>query len=320
MVAAVEVTRSRRLRTIAFSTSRKVITSIRASTPGLEVVLQLDPAGDVGCEPVVAAPPAGAVPPLGQADDRRCGDRKWAGRGSEGDRHLALEVVGEVGDEHADEEVPQAGDLLRVPEEGLRRLPERGRPGRTSRPAPRRGAERPGRTLAPAPLGVGVEERAEDGEPLGLVGLDDHGDHLAVEVSLGVVGGDEALELLEPILVVAELAAVREVLTEVLAGQPQFVEQERCPVGPEAAGVEADVEQPVILEVGLLGGGVQQETGRGLVTLDADLGFEGTHLIEPQPRTFSSMRNGRVFWNSRSGSFQKTIRCPSSWKSGRAPC
>ena len=40
-------------------------------------------------------------------------------------------------------------------------------------------------------------------------------------------------------------------------------------------------QKPVVLEVGLIGRGVQQETGRGFVTLDADLGFERTDLIEP---------------------------------------
>ena len=189
--------------------------------------------------------------------------------------------MGEVGDEHADEKVPQAGDLFRVPEEGLRRLPERGVQVELLDllPGGRRYVQV--ELLPRFRLGVGVEERAEDGEPLGLVRLHDDGDHLAVEVGLGVVGGDESLELLEPVLVVAELAPVEEVLTKVLTGQTQFVEQERCPVGSEAAGVEADVQEPIVLEVGLFGGGVEQEPGIGLVPLDADLGFEGTHLIEP---------------------------------------
>ena len=83
-------------------------------------------------------------------------------------------------------------------------------------------------------------------------------------------------ELLEPLLVVAELAAVGEVLTEVLIRQPEFVEQDRGPVGPEAAAVEADVEQPVVLVVRLFGGRVEQVPGRRVLTLDADLGLQGT--------------------------------------------
>ena len=181
----------------------------------------------------------------------------------EGDRHVALEVVGVVGDEQADQQVPQAGDLFRVAEEGLRHLPERGVQVELLDLLPGRGRVVEVDLVPRFRLRVGVEERAEDVEQLRLVGLDDDGDHLAVEVGVGVVGGDEALELLEPLLVVEELAAVGEVLTEVLAGQPQFVEQERCPVRPEAAAVEADVEQPVVLVVGLLGGRVEQEPGRG---------------------------------------------------------
>lgn len=91
----------------------------------------------------------------------------------------------------------------------------------------------------------------------------------------------KAWSFLSRSLLSQNLPRVEEVLTKVLTGQTQFVEQERCPVGSEAAGVEADVQEPIVLEVGLFGGGVEQEPGIGLVPLDADLGFEGTHLIEP---------------------------------------
>ncbi len=116
----------------------------------------------------------------------------------------------------------------------------------------------------------------------GWSALDDDGDHLAVEVGGGVVGGDQRLELLEPFLGVEELAAVGEVLPQVLVGQAELVQQDRGPVRPEAAAVEADVEQPVVLVVGLLGRGVEQELAGGFVPLDADLGLQGADLIEPE--------------------------------------
>jgi hypothetical protein len=56
-----------------------------------------------------------------------------------------------------------------------------------------------------------VEDRQDEVEEVGLVGPDDHGNHLAVEVGGGVVGRDEGLELLEPLLAVEELAAVGQV-------------------------------------------------------------------------------------------------------------
>ena len=104
-----------------------------------------------------------------------------------------------------------------------------------------------------SPLGVGVEEGADDVEELRLVGPGGDGDHLAVEVGGDVGGGDQGLELLEPLLAVEELAAVGEVPPEPLVDQAELLEQDRGPVRPEAAAVEADVEQPVVLVVGLFG-------------------------------------------------------------------
>ena len=71
-------------------------------------------------------------------------------------------------------------------------------------------------------------------EQFRLVGLDDHGDHLAVEVGGGVVGGDQSLELLEPFLVVEELAAVGKMVPQVLVRQAQLFSRMLSPVGPEA--------------------------------------------------------------------------------------
>ena len=122
-----------------------------------------------------------------------------------------------------------------------------------------------------------MEEGPDDVEQFRLVGLDDDGDHLAVEVGGGVVGGDQGLDLLEPLLAVEELAAVGEVLPQVLVAPARVLEQDAGPVRPEAAAVEPDVEQPVVLVVGLLGGRVEQELAVGssrsrrILTSSADL-------------------------------------------------
>ena len=109
-------------------------------------------------------------------------------------RYFALEMMGEVGDEHADQEVPQAGDLFGVAEEGLRRLPKRGIQVELLDLLPGGGRCVEVELLPRFHFGVSVEERAEDGEPLGLVCLHNNGDHLSVEVGLGVVGSDERPE------------------------------------------------------------------------------------------------------------------------------
>ena len=54
-----------------------------------------------------------------------------------------------------------------------------------------------------------MEDGTDDVEPFRLVGPDHNGDHLAVEVSGGIVGGNQGLELLEPFLVVTELSCGR---------------------------------------------------------------------------------------------------------------
>ena len=63
-------------------------------------------------------------------------------------------------------------------------------------------------------LRIGVEQATQDGIRLRLVALHDHAEHLAVDVVSSVIRRGETLKLLEPLLVVEELAALVEVLTQ----------------------------------------------------------------------------------------------------------
>ena len=67
-------------------------------------------------------------------------------------------------------------------------------------------------------LGHRVEEGAHDLGEIRLVGAGDHGQHLAVEVEIDVVFVDQRLEPAHPPLVVEELAPLRDVRPQVLAG------------------------------------------------------------------------------------------------------
>lgn len=119
-------------------------------------------------------------------------------------------------------------------------------------------------------------------EEFGRVGLDDDGDHLAVEVGGDIIGGDQGFELLQPLSGVKELATFGEVGSQVLLGQPQFLEQDAGPIRLEAATVEPDVEQPVVFFVGFCGGRVEQELTVGFVAFQTDFCFERADFIQPQ--------------------------------------
>ena len=68
---------------------------------------------------------------------------------------------------------------------------------------------------------------------------------------------------------------------KVLPSQPKFIEYDRRTICSEAATVQSDVEQDVVLELRFFFGGVQEESGIRFLTLDAQLGFDAADLIEP---------------------------------------
>ena len=99
-----------------------------------------------------------------------------------------------------------------------------------------------------------VEQGADDGEEFWLVGLDDNGEHLAIQVVCDVVGSYKGLELLESVFVVEELPSSGQMFPQVVVLQTQLIEDNRGSVGSEAATVQPDVEQPVIVVARFLGG------------------------------------------------------------------
>jgi hypothetical protein len=60
-----------------------------------------------------------------------------------------------------------------------------------------------------------MKEGADDGENLWLLGSDHNSQQLSVEISSRVVGGDQALELLNPFLVVEELSSGGDMISQV---------------------------------------------------------------------------------------------------------
>src|SRR5690606_6928468 len=90
----------------------------------VQVIADLDDPSDFRRQHVIAAGPAGAVPPLGQANDgvgpasrgelqvqKRCGK-------------LGPKVLGVIGDEQPDQKVAQGGGFFAVAEGCLHHLPE----------------------------------------------------------------------------------------------------------------------------------------------------------------------------------------------------
>ena len=58
-----------------------------------------------------------------------------------------------------------------------------------------------------------MKERQDDGEQVGLIGPHQHRHHLPVKIKLGVLGRDQRLELLEPLLVVKKLLPLVDAVT-----------------------------------------------------------------------------------------------------------
>ena len=147
-------------------------------------------------------------------------------------------------------------------------------------------------------LSPGVEQGAHEVEEFRRVGIDDHGDHFAVEVGGDIIRGDQVFELLQPVLGVEELAAFGQVGPQVLVGQPQFLEQDAGPIRLETATVEPDVEQPVVFVVGFWGGRVEQELAVGFVAFQTNFCFERPDFIQPQYGDALQHQERQVFWNS----------------------
>ena len=115
----------------------------------VQMVAEVDERGHVGGQPVVAAPLAAAVPPLGQADDGVGTTERGQDEVGQGGRHVGLEVVGVVGDERAGSRASSARGRPRRSRRRPWPCPRTAGPDRTSRPAPRPGAGRRGRSRRP---------------------------------------------------------------------------------------------------------------------------------------------------------------------------
>ena len=200
--------------------------------------------------------------------------------------------MGVIGQHEPEQEVLQRWVLFLVPERRFDHLPEGNVEIELLDLAPH-GGRIVEVDLAPG-LGPGVEDRPHQIEQFRLVGLGDHGDHLAVKVGGGVIRGDQILDLLEPLLGVEELAPLGNMGPQVLIHQPQLLQQDACPVCPEAAAVKPDVEQPVVFVVGFLGGGIEQEFAVGSSRSRRILASSAPTSSSRSVVTPSSMMNGRI--------------------------
>ena len=98
--------------------------------------------------------------------------------------------MGVVGQHEPEQEVLQGGVFFLVAEGRLHHLPEGNVEVELLDLVPG-GGRIVEVDLAPG-LGPGVEDRPHQIEQFRLVGLGDHGDHLAVQVGGGVIGGDQS--------------------------------------------------------------------------------------------------------------------------------
>jgi hypothetical protein len=62
----------------------------------------------------------------------------------------------------------------------------------------------------------------------------------------------------EAVCVLAELTAVAEVSTKALAGEAELPEHGWCGASTETAGIKANLQQPVVFQVELPNGGIQE--------------------------------------------------------------
>ena len=142
----------------------------------------------------------------------------------QGLRNVPVQVHGVVRHQETNEQVPYAGRCVIVTEGILDKLPERLCQVELFDLLPARWRRAQVDLVVVLDVGASVEQGAEDGEEFRLVGLDHHGQHLAIQISSDVVGGHERLQLLEPLLVVKERAALAEMVTQMVILQPQLIE------------------------------------------------------------------------------------------------
>ena len=180
-------------------------------------------------------------------------------------------MMGIVGQHESQQEILQRGILFLVTEgrfdhapEGnveikLLNLPEHGR--RVGR-----GQQAVGSFIAalcPLPSAHFIKDRSYQVEQFRLVSFGDHGNHLAIQVSGGIIRCDQILDFLEPVLGIEEFATVGNVCSQMQIHQPQFLKQDAGFVCSETAAVQPNVEQPVIFVVRFFGRCIEQELAVG---------------------------------------------------------
>ena len=134
----------------------------------------------------------------------------------------------------------------------------------------------------PADSEHAIEQGDQHAERLGLIGLHQHGDDLAVDVQRLVIRADQPLQPLQPVTAGEEPGAFGQMAAQGRLGQPEIGQQHRGTIGAEAAAVEADVEQPVLLRRGRREGGIEQVAPFGVLQLQPRLDGQGWMLVQAQ--------------------------------------
>ena len=134
-------------------------------------------------------------------------------------------------------------------------------------------------------------------------------------------GATRVLSFWSRSLVSKNLRRSADVLPQVLVRQAQFVEQDARPGPPGSCGCRAGCRaasrpRSRVPRWGSRAGTCRSGSSRSRRILASSAPTSSSRSVV----TPSSMRNGRVFWNSRSGSFQKTIRALPRRRGVRAPC
>src|SRR5262249_13883362 len=174
--------------------------------------------------------------------------------------HIPVQMPGVISDQETNEQVPEAGRVFLVAEGRMDHVPERLGQVEFFNEVPAGWRCAQVDLVSILNVGPGVEQGAQDSKKFWLLSLDHHGQHLAIQVNSRVGSGHERLELLEPLFTVEESTALREMITQMVVLQSQFVKEDGGPISTETAAIQADIEQPVIGVIRFLGRSIQQES------------------------------------------------------------
>jgi hypothetical protein len=197
---------------------------------------------------------------------------------AQGLRATDFQTLGEIRDKEPDEEVRQGRILLRVSESFYHEIPKW--PGKPMFlyliPSPYTGNEH----ILGLFRGKLREKRHENAKYGWLFGFCKDPDHLQVEILHGISRLDPFLHAFHSVLACKKGLVCANVFPQRMIRKAKFVEDYRCPVGPEYTTVKPYVEKPIVFQRGLVKGSVQEVFALYVFQLQDYLQFHTTNAIK----------------------------------------